>query len=128
VRARGLDHVVLWVTDVEASVRWYRDLLGVEVDRLDEWRRGEVPFPSLRIDEWTVIDLFEVPEGDPERRAGGTDHVALVVEDVDLDVLATMGERGVEGPPRSLWGAQGAGKGIYLRDPDGNRVELRVYD
>lgn len=43
----GLDHVVLVVADVERSIDFYRGLLGVGVERLEEWRRGEVLFVSL---------------------------------------------------------------------------------
>ena len=46
----GLDHVVLNVADVRRSVAWYRDRLGLPVERFDEWERGEVFFPSLRVD------------------------------------------------------------------------------
>ena len=118
-----LDHVVFVVSDVEASVRWYQELLGVEVERLDDWRAGEAPFVSLRISPSTVIDLFagaEVP-------GTGIDHIALVVDDVDLAELTTRSDLDFEGPPATLWGARGYGQGVYLRDPDGNLVELRTY-
>lgn len=127
MRVLGIDHVVLWVSDVEASVQWYQALLGVEVDRLAEWRRGDAPFPSVRINATTVIDLFAAREGDGPP-PGGTDHVALLVEHVDLDELAARPDLDVVGPPMVLWGAQGHGRGVYVRDPDGNRIELRVYD
>ena len=35
-----LDHIVLRVTDMERSVRWYTELLGLEPVRLQEWRDG----------------------------------------------------------------------------------------
>jgi hypothetical protein len=55
------------------------------------------------------------------------DHLALVVEGVDLDALAASGRFEIEMGPADLFGAQGTGRGVYLRDPDGNRVELRAY-
>lgn len=58
----------------------------------------------------------------------GIDHVALVVTDVDLDELARRTDLDVEGRPAVLWGAQGNGRGLYLRDPDRNLIELRTYD
>ncbi len=122
VRVIGLDHVVLVVDDVEASVRWYRDVLGMEIERLEPWRRGEVPFPSARVDATTIIDLVQ---GSPD--GINVDHVALVVESIDLSELAASGRLQVEGPPRSLSGARGQGDGLYVRDPDGHRIELRVY-
>ena len=123
MRARGLDHIVLVVRDVEVSLAWYRDELGLEPVRLDEWRRGEVPFPSLRVDPTTIIDLVAGP-----RDGENLDHLCFEVEDADLDALAARGALGCEGPPMRLFGARGTGLGIYVRDPDGNRVELRRYD
>ena len=58
MRPRELDHIVLNVTDVERSLAWYTGLLGLEGDRVDEWRAGEVPFPSVRVSEGCIFDLF----------------------------------------------------------------------
>ncbi len=122
MRATGIDHIVLVVGDVERSVAWYRDRLGLEPVRFEEWRRGEAPFVSLRVDTATIIDLV------PGERAGvNLDHLCLVVEGADLEAVATAGDLDCEGPPRRLFGARGTGWGIYVRDPDGNRVELRHY-
>ena len=122
VTTRGLDHVVLTVADVEASVAWYRDHLGMTPERLEEWRRGEVLFASLRIDEHTIIDLFQ-----GERSGVNVDHVCVVIDDTDLDALATSGAFDVVGGPSDVWGARGMGRSVYVRDPDGNTVELRNY-
>lgn len=123
MRITGFDHVVLCVADTERSVTWYRDELGLEPLRLEEWRAGEVPFVSLRVDATTIIDLLQ-------REPDGTnvDHIALVADDVDLAELAASGRFGDVHPPMRLFGAQGTGLGIYLRDPDGHTVELRTYD
>jgi catechol 2,3-dioxygenase-like lactoylglutathione lyase family enzyme len=59
VKAVALDHVVLNVADVERSLAWYCGELGLEGLRVEEWRRGEVFFPSLRLDETTIIDLLQ---------------------------------------------------------------------
>lgn len=121
-RVTGLDHVVLVVRDVEASRRWYAEELGLAPERVDEWRRGEVLFPSVRVDERTVIDLLV---GEPDGR--NVDHIALVVGEVDLDELAASGRFDVVSGPADLWGAQGVGRGLYVRDPDGHVIELRSY-
>ena len=121
-RAVGMDHVVLRVADVERSVAWYRDRLGLQPERLEEWRAGEVPFASLRIDDTTIIDLLEA-----ERTGENVDHICLVMDADDLDAMADSGDFDVVVPPTELWGAQGMGRGMYVRDPDGNVVELRTY-
>jgi catechol 2,3-dioxygenase-like lactoylglutathione lyase family enzyme len=124
VRVTGLDHVVLVVRDVERSVVWYRDVLGMAVEQLEEWRRGDRPFPSVRVDSATILDLVA---GEPDGR--NMDHLALVVAGVDLAELASNGsdELGVLGPPRQLSGARGIGTALYVRDPDGHKIELRTY-
>ena len=118
VRVTGLDHVVLITPDPERLLAWYTDVLELEPLRLEQWRAGEVPFASLRVDAATIIDVLA-----GERTGRNVEHLAFVV-DADLDALAA--EHGVD-PPRDLFGARGTGRGIYLRDPDGTGVELRRY-
>ena len=122
MRFLGPDHVVYASPDPERLVAWYADELGLEVLRLEEWRRGEVPFVSLRVSPAFLIDVFE-----GERSGVNVDHVALTVTDVDIDELAASGRFDVQMGPADLWGAQGMGRGLYVNDPDGNRVELRTY-
>ncbi|HTD49106.1 MAG TPA: VOC family protein [Acidimicrobiia bacterium] len=128
VQVIGLDHLVLRCRDVEASLAFYCGELGLAPDRVDEWRRGEVPFPSARVDATTLIDLFPGPGGhaDPTDVSDrNMDHVCLVIRSVDLDVLAARfaGSRRADG----LYGAQGVASSVYVHDPDGNTVELRSY-
>jgi len=124
VQVTGFDHIVLNVADVEISAAWYQDKLGLELIRIEEWRRGEVLFPSLRIDGTTLIDLFR-----SERTGENLNHFAVVVETDDLQAVIDSGEFDLAGPPQpsDLFGAQGQGLGIYVKDPDGNTVELRTY-
>jgi glyoxylase I family protein len=98
----GPDHLVLVSPDPERLVTWYRDELGLAPERLEEWRRKEVLFVSLRVSPTFLIDIFE-----GERTATGRFEVEM--------------------GPADLFGAQGNGRGLYIRDPDGNRVELRTY-
>jgi glyoxylase I family protein len=122
MRFAGPDHIVFVSPDPERLVAWYEATLGLEVLRLEEWRRGEVLFVSLRVSPTFIIDVFA-----GERTGVNLDHVALQVTDVDIDELATSGRFEVEMGPADLWGAQGMGRGLYFSDPDGNRIELRAY-
>lgn len=122
MRSTGIDHVVLVSSDPERLLGWYAGVLGLEPVRVDEWRRGEVPFVSVRVGPGALIDLTA-----GERDGSNVDHIAIVVEDVDLDEAVASGALDVERPPMDLYGARGIGRGVYLRDPDGNRVELRTY-
>ncbi len=125
VRARALDHLVLNSADVEASLRWYCEELGLEPVRVDEWRAGTAPFPSVRIDPHTIIDLLAAP-----RSGVNVDHLCVVVDPVDLDAVAASGRFDLvgDGPISGLFGARGDATSLYVRDPDGNTVELRTYD
>jgi catechol 2,3-dioxygenase-like lactoylglutathione lyase family enzyme len=49
LRITGFDHLVLRCADVDETLAWYVDTLGLAAVRVDEWRRGAVPFPSLRV-------------------------------------------------------------------------------
>ena len=122
MQVTGFDHIVLLSSDVETTVAWYHDRLGLPVERLDEWRAGQGLFPSLSLSATAIIDVLA---GD--RTGHNVDHVAMVVEDVDLDELAASGSFDVIAGPADLWGARGLGRGLYVRDPDGTMVELRTY-
>ena len=122
MRATSVDHLVLTVADVERTLGWYEEHLGLEPLRVDEWRKGDAPFPSLRVNESMIIDVILGP------RAGeNVDHICLLVDTDDLDALAASGRFDVVGGPSRLWGARGYGQGLYVRDPDGNVLELRHY-
>ena len=118
----GFDHVVVNTSNPEALLAFYCDELGLEPDRVDEWRRGEVPFPSVRVNAGTIIDLLQ-----GERSGVNVDHVCLVIEPGDLTALAASGRFDVVSGPVSRFGARGVGTSLYVRDPDGNLVELRYY-
>jgi catechol 2,3-dioxygenase-like lactoylglutathione lyase family enzyme len=122
VKVSALDHIVVRCADVERSITWYCDVLGLPGERIEEWRKGEVFFPSARIDDNTIIDLF------PGARDGeNVDHFCIVIEPTDLDAVAASGEFDVLAGPDTRWGARGDGTSLYVRDPDGNTVELRYY-
>jgi catechol 2,3-dioxygenase-like lactoylglutathione lyase family enzyme len=122
LRVTGLDHVVLNVGDVERSLAFYCDELGLAPERVDQWRRGEILFPSVRIDAHTIIDLLAAP-----RTGENADHLCLVVEPVDLAAIRDSGRFQVVDGPAIRFGARGDGTSLYVQDPDGNTVELRHY-
>jgi catechol 2,3-dioxygenase-like lactoylglutathione lyase family enzyme len=118
----GLDHVVMICRDVEASLAWYTEVLGLTSEDADSWRRGDQPFPSVRIDESTIIDLLP---GEPDGK--DTDHICLVIEPTDLDELAKRPELNVVQGPVQRGGALGTGWSIYVWDPDAHLIELKQY-
>ncbi len=122
MQVRGFDHLVLNVADVERSLAWYCGLLGLAGERVEEWRRGEVFFPSVRIDDHSIIDLIAAP-----RPGNNVDHFCLVVERADVDAVVADDRFTVVDGPGIRFGARGDGWSVYVTDPDGNVVELRSY-
>ena len=118
----GFDHLVLKCADVETTLAWYRDRLGLEGVRVEEWRAGKVIFPSVRVNARTIIDLIPGTHDD-----GRLDHFCLVVAPTDFEALKASGEFDVVDGPGTRFGAQGDATSLYVRDPNGAVVELRYY-
>jgi catechol 2,3-dioxygenase-like lactoylglutathione lyase family enzyme len=127
---RALDHFVLRVVDLERSLAFYRGLLGLGVEGLEEHRRGEKPFVSLRIGE-SLLDLVPDPTFDPAGAAsvGGFVHFCLTLDGLDAAVtrLRAAGARFLHDDPVPRGGARGIGPSIYALDPDGYVVELKEW-
>jgi catechol 2,3-dioxygenase-like lactoylglutathione lyase family enzyme len=126
MRVIGFDHLVLNVADVERSLEFYCGPLGLEPVRVDEWRAGKAPFPSVRVSPTTIIDLVR---GGPQDAPAGpnVDHICLVVEPLDWQQVIESGVFSVVDGPGPRFGAQGTAQSLYVSDPDGNTVELRWY-
>jgi catechol 2,3-dioxygenase-like lactoylglutathione lyase family enzyme len=123
------DHTNFRVKDLDASLGFYRDVLGLEPFGLEEYRRGERPIVSLRVTDQFILHVS--PDSEFERGStAGFDHLALVVEDAEPDELADyLRKTGVEVEQQfdSITGARGEGAALYIRDPDGYRIELKFY-
>jgi catechol 2,3-dioxygenase-like lactoylglutathione lyase family enzyme len=126
MRVIGFDHLVLNVTDVERALAFYTGPLGLEPVRVAEWRAGRAPFPSVRVSPTTLIDLVRVPAGQ-SGGASNVDHICLVVEPLDWQEVVDSGVFTVLDGPGERFGARGTASSLYVRDPDGNTVELRWY-
>jgi catechol 2,3-dioxygenase-like lactoylglutathione lyase family enzyme len=126
---RKLDHVVLRVRDLEKSLAFYRDVLGCTLDNIQE----KIGLWQVRAGE-SLIDL--IPLGGLLGRMGGAapgdegrnlDHFALQVTPFDEQAIRThLAAHDIaitDAGPR--YGAEGTGPSIYIKDPDGNTVELK---
>ena len=131
VKITEMDHIVLRVKDVEISLAFYTQVLGLKPERVEQWRAGEIRFPSGRLNDDTIIDFFthdQQPIG--KEGARNQDHFCMVIEPTDLDALKAKFEGlGVEiqAGPGKRWGSHGDGISLYVYDPDDNVVELRHY-
>jgi catechol 2,3-dioxygenase-like lactoylglutathione lyase family enzyme len=129
VKITGADHTNWRVKDLERSLRFYRDVLGFEPFGLEEYHREERPIVSLRVAPTFIVHLTPDPSFEPGP-TGGYNHLALVVEETDAEALAGyLRTKGVEVERRSegVVGAQGQGEALYVRDPDGYLIELKLY-
>ncbi|NEA48997.1 VOC family protein [Streptomyces sp. SID10815] len=135
-----LDHVVLWVRDPVAAARFHERAVGLEPIGVDEFRAGERSFPSVRVNEETILDLapldlaprMDVLPGAADGAGHPVHHVCLALPAGAFDALRTrLREHGVPVSDFSYdsSGARGdARRSFYFRDPDGNVFEARHYD
>jgi catechol 2,3-dioxygenase-like lactoylglutathione lyase family enzyme len=121
-----LDHLILAVSDLDASVRFYTAVLGLEHEGQDG------PFAVLRVTPSFTLQL--APWG-----TGGGEHLAFALPRADFDaVFARVREAAIaygdsyhevgnmRGPGNET-GARGAGAALYFNDPDGHLLEIRHY-
>ena len=135
IRITELDHIVLNVRDIDRSLTFYTAVLGLKGERVQEFKEGKVGFPSVRINEHTIIDLnplkgVQAQHGGGEKAQGNLNHFCLVVEKDDfsgiVDYLKGHSVTILQGPI-SRWGARGRATSVYFLDPDGNEIEIRCY-
>ncbi|AOJ75612.1 lactoylglutathione lyase [Burkholderia ubonensis] len=125
---RGIDHVVLRVTDMAAMTRFYCDAVGCRVER----EQPELGLVQLRAGD-ALIDLLAVggtldrPDSGPPGAGRNLDHLCLRVEPFDPQALAAhfTAHGAPPGAPEERYGADGYGPSIYLFDPEGNMLELK---
>lgn len=125
----GFDHIVLRVRDKDAMLGFYVDVLGLSVD----WDRPELGLTHVRAGP-QMIDLVTL-DGKLGRLGGAApgaegrnlDHFALAILPYDEPAirahLAAHGIEVVDSGPR--YGAEGEGPSVYVKDPEGNTVELK---
>ena len=129
----GLDHVVLRVRALEPALAFYTGVLDGTVER----RLDALGLVQVRLGR-SLIDL--VPVDSPLGKLGGAaaaetarnmDHLCLRIEPFDAEELSRhLAAHGVAaiGEVGTRYGADGNGPSLYVKDPDGNTVELRYYE
>ena len=131
VKITEMDHIVLRVKDVETSLKFYTETLGLKPERIEEWRAGKIRFPSARSNADTIIDLF-ASDQEPIDKDGvkNQDHYCMVIEKTDMEEVKSKVEAmgvGIQAGPGQRWGSHGDGTSLYVYDPDDIVVELRHY-
>lgn len=128
-----MDHVALRVSDLEAALEFYHDTLGMETRDRERYDNGEVPFVAVAAGGRHV---HLVPAEDEEIDVGG-EHVCFLLrssekdtsDEIDalIDEIRAEGYEVEDGEPYDRYGAYGYDPAVYVRDPDGRRVELKLH-
>jgi len=126
---RAIDHVVLRVRDLEASLHFYCDVLGCSLDKVQEkiglW---QVRAGSSLIDLVPLDGMLGKRGGAaPGAEARNLDHFALQITPFDDEKMrAQLSAHRIEiVESGQRYGAEGIGPSIYILDPDGNTIELK---
>jgi len=125
MRIAGLDHLVLTVTDIEATCAFYERVLGMRSVTFGEGRRA-LEFGQQKINLHLAGHELEPKAARP---TPGSADLCFIVETALPDVIAHLRACGIlpELGPVDRTGAAGATRSIYLRDPDRNLIELSSY-
>lgn len=113
LKTTGIDHVVLWVNDLERSKRFYKDFLGMTVAHENE-RQCFLWCGTQQ------IALFPARDGGRVTGSSELNHMALKLEAGEYEeVKARLESEGFE-----VSGRPGDDRCIYFNDPDGHRLQL----
>ncbi len=126
IRIRKFDHVVLRAQDIERMIEFYCEVLGCS---LEKWSTAVAGLVHLRAGD-SLIDIMAASHEPEEagRVATNMDHLCIQVEPFnEAEITAHLTRHGVEvGTFEPRYGADGYGKSVYIRDPEGNEVELKA--
>jgi catechol 2,3-dioxygenase-like lactoylglutathione lyase family enzyme len=125
MRVIDIDHLVLTVASIEKTAAFYERVLGMKHVVFGEKQRHALVFGDRKINLHEVGSEFEPRAARPW---SGSGDLCFLVDDLDAVEahLSGCGVQIIEGPgPRS--GARGEIRSYYIRDPDGNLIELSQY-
>ena len=121
-----IDHVALTVTDMQKSIAWYQDVLGLERRHVDAW--GD--HPAMLCAGSTCVALFPLRSTEMTARTQNTAlptmcHLAFRTTYGDLlEAEKNLQERGIPFDFQN----HGISHSIYFADPDGHQLEITTYD
>ncbi|MBA3883637.1 MAG: VOC family protein [Chthoniobacterales bacterium] len=125
MKIRRLDHLVLTVRDIETTVAFYTNVLGMGCVTFADRRRA-LSFGDQKINLHSADDPITPHAAHP---MPGSADICLISAEPIADVIKSFQLAGVaieEGPVQRR-GALGSLRSVYIRDPDGNLVEVSTY-
>ena len=126
----GIDHIVLRTTQLSAMIHFYCDILGCSVERKTS---EDIGLTQLRVGN-SLVDLVVVDSqlgalggGAPTLTENNLDHFCLQLKSIsESEIKKHLLSHGVSVDDFSKrYGAQGFGPSLYIKDPEGNTVELK---
>lgn len=130
IEIAAIDHIVLRTSKLKAMLDFYCNVLGCTVERETSTETGltQLRAGSALIDLVTVeSELGRMGGGAPTDTENNVDHFCLQLKPIsETDIEKHLSAFGIDGGGfHDRYGAQGIGKSIYIKDPEGNTVELR---
>ena len=126
----GIDHIVLRTAHLSEMLHFYSQVLGCQIERqtptdvgLTQLRAGSALIDLVAVDSM----LGKLGGGSPGDKGNNVDHFCLQLKSAtEVEIRDHLSAYGVEiGEFSERYGAHGLGQSVYVRDPDGNTVELR---
>ncbi len=130
IEVAGIDHIVLRTTKLNEMLKFYCEVLGCKVERETSY---EIGITQLRAGS-ALIDLVRVDSkigklggGPPSKTENNVDHFCLQLKKIsEEEIKSHLESHGISvGDFSDRYGAQGTGRSVYIKDPEGNTVELR---
>jgi glyoxylase I family protein len=130
IRVRAVDHVVLRVSDIGAMKLFYCDVLNCALEReledigLIQLRAGTALIDLVPVDS----ELGKLGGGAPSQAGRNMDHICLQLEKItEEELVAHLVSYKIEVEELAeRYGAEGFGRSLYIKDPEGNVVELKI--
>lgn len=125
-----LDHIAILCKDVPTMLHFYTHTIQFAPCRVEQYMRGEAPFPSVRVNQTTIVDLFKCDNITTLTGLKNASHVCFTIQKSHFeDLKLRLQQAGIHvDQPVTRSGACGQGMSVYIKDPELNLLEFRWYE